>query len=195
MVVEGAKWNNPEGFGSDIESRMNHPVVHVSRNDAIAYCKWAGLRLPTESEWEYAARGGVQTRYPWGNELVPNGEFMANTWQGEFPKENSLEDGYLGTAPVHQFEPNHFGLYQMIGNVWEWCSNPGKIYLEEFNKKSPQIFWEENKSVNDNEFAIRGGSFLCHDSYCNRYRVAARNANSASSSSSNLGFRVVKDIK
>ncbi|MCW6666258.1 formylglycine-generating enzyme family protein [Aerococcaceae bacterium NML190938] len=193
LAVEGAKWDKPEGPSSNIVDRMDHPVVHVSRNDALAYCKWAGMRLPTEAEWEFAARGGNTQRFPWGDELEPNGQFMANTWQGDFPNENTQKDGYLGTAPVYTYSANNYGLYQMIGNVWEWCSNPSGISLNTFNIKSAEDFWKENETYSDSEYAIRGGSFLCHASYCNRYRVAARNANTASSTSSNLGFRCVKN--
>ncbi|MFF2483863.1 formylglycine-generating enzyme family protein [Paenibacillus sp. NPDC058071] len=173
-VVEGASWRHPEGPDSYLDNRYDHPVVHVSWNDAIAYCNWAGKRLPKEAEWEYAARGGlVQKRYPWGDELEPNGEHRCNIWQGHFPYHNTAKDGYLGTAPARSYQPNGFGLYNMSGNVWEWVDDA-------FHSGS------ELKSM-------RGGSYLCHKSYCNRYRVAARSKNTPDSSSGNVGFRCVAD--
>lgn len=192
-AVEGAYWKKPEGVHSSIEDRLDHPVTHVSRNDAMAYCKWAGKRLPTEAEWEYAARGGLENGlYPWGNELVNEGEHQCNIWQGKFPFENTKEDGYLGTAPVKTYKPNGYGLYQMAGNVWEWCLNPASISLSEFQSKEADYHLTHFSKDSDDEFATRGGSFLCHSSYCNRYRVSARHKSSAATSTSNLGFRCVK---
>jgi len=192
-VVEGAKWTKPEGLKSSLHNRRHHPVTHVSRNDAVAYCKWAGCRLPTEAEWELAARGGLKDKiYPWGDDLTPNGEHLCNIWQGTFPELNTLEDNYLGTAPVKEYQPNGYGLYQMSGNVWEWCVNPAKIDLIDFKKWNGEKFWEEHQTYSNKEYALKGGSFLCHESYCNRYRVAARNGNTADSSASNIGFRCVK---
>lgn len=195
LEVADANWRKPEGDHSSIADRMDHPVVHVSKNDAEAYCKWSGNRLPTEAEWEYAARGGLsQARFPWGNELIAEGKYHANIWQGEFPYFNTQEDGFLGTAPVKSFDPNGYGLYQTSGNVWEWCLNPGRIPLSTFQTKTPQDFLAENKAIRQELYALRGGSFLCHCSYCQRYRVAGRNSNTRSSSTSNMGFRCVKDI-
>ncbi|SET00328.1 Formylglycine-generating enzyme, required for sulfatase activity, contains SUMF1/FGE domain [Oceanobacillus limi] len=189
-VVEGASWKHPEGLDSTIESRMDHPVVHVSWNDAQAFCKWAGKRLPTEAEWEYAARGGLeQKEYPWGNEFMPNGEHYCNTWQGKFPYENTQEDGYLGTASAKSFPVNGYGLYNMAGNVWEWCSD--------WFQKDIHVLGEKTNPLgpkNGDSRVMRGGSYLCQDSYCNRYRVAARTSNTPDSSSGNIGFRCVMDM-
>lgn len=188
--VKGAYWAKPEGPESTIKGRENHPVVHVSWNDAIAYCQWSGKRLPTEVEWEYAARGGLeQKKYPWGNELTPEGAHVSNIWQGKFPNQNTQGDGFIGTAPVNHFPPNQFGLYNVSGNVWEWCQN-------NFQEKyaSPQ---NSDAQSHDSQTykTVRGGSYLCHHSYCNRYRVAARTANTIESSTGNMGFRCAQSVE
>lgn len=190
VAVPGASWSAPEGPGSDIEGRGDHPVVHVSFDDACAYAMWAGKRLPTEAEWEYAARGGsVGKRFPWGDELRPDGAWRCNIWQGEFPDRNSLEDGYLATAPVRAFPPNGFGLYEMTGNVWEWCADRWSTSWHAVEEEATRV--DPLGPTTGAWRVMRGGSYLCHDSYCNRYRVAARSRNTPDSSSGNLGFRCV----
>ena len=188
--VQGATWTRPEGPGSSIKKRMDHPVVHVSWNDAMAYCEWSGTRLPTEAEWEYAARGGLeQRRYAWGDELTPNGEHRCNIWQGTFPGNVTCEDGYAGTAPARSFPPNGFDLYNVSGNTWEWIADRfSATYHRDGPRRNPQGPPEGASRV------IRGGSYLCHESYCNRYRVAARSANTPDSSTGNLGFRCARDV-
>lgn len=187
--VEGACWNAPEGPGSTIEDRMDHPVVHVSWNDAAAFARWAGKRLPSEAEWEYAARGGLrQARFPWGDELTPGGVHRCNIWQGVFPRANTCEDGFLGTAPARSFEPNGFGLYNAAGNVWEWCAD---WFSQAAYQAARRV--DPRGPAAGTERVIRGGSYLCHASYCNRYRVAARSRNEPASSTGNTGFRCARD--
>lgn len=188
LVVEGADWSHPEGPDSGLEGRGDHPVVHITWNDAMAYCQWSGKRLPTEAEWEYAARGGlVQKRYPWGDELKPGGEHRCNIWQGKFPVKDHASDGYSGTAPAKSYQPNGYGLYNMSGNVWEWCADWfSPTYYTSGETDNPAGPKHGSAKV------MRGGSYLCHSSYCNRYRVAARNKNTPDSSSGNVGFRCVK---
>ena len=183
LAVEGASWRKPEGPGSNLKGRLHHPVVQVSWHDAVAYCDWADMRLPTEAEWEYAARGGlVGKRFPWGDELVVRGKHRCNIWQGSFPHRNDAEDGYLGTAPAKAFAANGFGLYNVVGNVWEWCSD----WFSADPHRNPSGPGEGTAKV------LKGGSYLCHDSYCNRYRVAARYANTPDSATGNMGFRCVE---
>jgi sulfatase modifying factor 1 len=188
--VEGADWRHPEGPGSNIETRWQHPVTQVSWNDARAYCEWAGKRLPTEAEWEFAARGGLEQKlYPWGDELTPNGRHLCNIWQGEFPVLDLAEDGYAGTSPVDAFPPNCFGLSSITGNVWEWCSDWfDAAYHVTASRTNPQGPPHGLAKV------IKGGSYLCHRSYCNRYRVAARTSNTPDSATTNMGFRCVLDV-
>ncbi|WP_436800928.1 formylglycine-generating enzyme family protein [Streptomyces avermitilis] len=173
LGVEGACWSAPEGPGSGLDGRADHPVVHISYGDALAYCAWAGGRLPSEAEWEYAARGGLDGyRYPWGDDFD---ETRTNTWQGDFPQVSSRPGGATGTVAVTSYEPNGFGLHNTSGNVWEWCADrfaPGA----------------------GDERVIRGGSYLCHASYCNRYRVAARSRNTPDSSTGHGGFRCAWDL-
>lgn len=176
--TNGADWRHPEGPGSSIEEKDGFPVVHISYDDALAYAKWAGKRLPTETEWEFAARGGLEEkRYAWGEEFQPNGEWMANTYQGNFPNFDAGEDGFKGLAPAKKFKPNGYGLYDTIGNVWEWTSN-------EFQDPAEPLVPKR---------VTKGGSFLCSPQYCINYRPSARRGTAFDSGASNVGFRCVKD--
>ena len=187
-AVRNADWRRPDGPGSDWQTRADHPVVHVSWADAAAFASWAGKRLPTEAEWECAARGGLTSAaYPWGNELTPDGAHRCNIWQGRFPETNTVEDGYATTAPVRAFMPNGFGLYQMVGNVWEWCAD--NFSVDWHRPDRPETRLRPAGPPAGPTRVLRGGSYLCHDSYCNRYRVSARNANTPDSSTANIGFR------
>jgi len=206
--LPGASWRHPEGPGSDLEGREKHPVVHIAYEDAAAYAKWAGKRLPTEAEWEFASRGGLAgKRYTWGDELQPDGRWMANIWEGPFPHKNSLADGHARTAPVGRYAANPFGLFDMAGNVWEWCSDwyrpdtyvinlrtardgvvrnpPGPERTDSYDPQEPGMV----KRVQ------RGGSFLCTDQYCTRYMLGSRGKGDPGTGSNHVGFRCVADPK
>ena len=199
---KGADWRHPEGPGSSIADRMDHPVVHVAYEDVLAYAKWAKKRLPTEAEWEFAARGGLDGKaYAWGDDFRPNGKFMANTFQGHFPDKNTGEDGFLGTSPVKAFPPNGYGLYGMAGNVWEWVTD---WYRPDYyaklaeaggvvrNPKGPDDSFDplEPRAV---KRVQKGGSFLCTDQYCSRYMPGGRGKGEPDTGTNHTGFRCVRD--
>jgi formylglycine-generating enzyme required for sulfatase activity len=200
-IVPGAAWRHPQGPGSSIRKKPDHPVVHLAWPDVEAYADWVGKQIPTEAEWEFAARGGLDgATYAWGEELTPEGRYLANTWQGEFPIQNTKADGYLGTAPVGRYPPNGYGLYDMIGNVWEWSSDwyadhsqlaPACCTVVDPRGGDPERSIDSATGTRIPRKVMKGGSHLCAANYCRRYRPAARMPQAVDTSTSHLGFRCV----
>lgn len=201
--VRGANWRHPEGPGSDIKGRADHPVVHVAWDDAVAYAEWAGKRLPTEAEWEFAARGGLASSFfTWGDEPFSEESPQANIWQGDFPHQNSKADGYIRTAPVKTYPANGYGLFDMSGNVWEWCSDWWRVdlYRHRVGKGKPVIDpagppnYFDPRHAHEIQRVTRGGSFLCHDCYCAAYRPAGRRGTAFDTGMSHIGFRCARSV-
>ena len=191
LAIEGAYWFKPFGNLQTIETLLDHPVVHVSHTDALEFCRWSGYKLPTEAQWEKASRGGLTGKlFPWGDELLEGEKHNTNIWQGEFPQLNTQDDGFFGTAPINSFSPNNYGLYNTVGNVWEWTNDfwsaRWHIPNTEETRKNPT---GPEKAAGNR--VLKGGSFMCHDSYCFRYRNSARTYNSPNTSTSHIGFRCV----
>ena len=203
--VKGTDWKHPQGPDSNIEGKDNYPVVHIAYEDAVAFANWVGKRLPTEAEWEFASRGkGNYAEFVWGDELTPRNTYLANFFQGDFPYNNTLDDGFETAAPVKSYPENTYELYDMIGNVWEWTSDwyrpdTKKQYLVNasklcINPKGPESSYDPNDPYVTQKRVIKGGSFLCSDQYCSNYRSTSRMATSIDSGQNHLGFRCVKDI-
>ena len=191
LAIEGAYWFRPFGNSQTIETLLEHPVVHVTHTDALEFCRWAGYKLPTEAQWEKASRGGLTRKlFPWGDELLTGNQHNTNIWQGEFPQLNSRQDGFFGTAPVNSFRPNNFGLHNTVGNVWEWTNDfwSARWHIPNTDETRKNPLGPQTDAGNR---VLKGGSFMCHDSYCFRYRNSARTFNSPNTSTSHIGFRCV----